>query len=341
MKIDPSGWKEFRFGSLVDTIYKAVPYDSEMLEYQTYWTMGSVPYVTRTESDNSVKAMVLADDDVNLEEGNAITIGDTTSTIAYQPHPFITGEHIIVIRAKWLNSSTGLFITALLRRERYRYSYGRAYKMNLIRDTKLRLPVTHNGSPDWQWMEDYIASLHSKPLTTKNISGNIPIDMSTWKEFTVSDLFMIINGKGITSEEIEDNPGDFEAVQSGEGNNGVMGLIDRSYCREMGYSCCEEPCLTVARSGTSGFVSFHKKGCVVGDSAKILLLKDQNARSSYVYLFIQTLLKANRFKYTYGRKVTETLYGKTIIKLPVVEDGNPDWQLMEDYIKSLPYGDRL
>ena len=106
MKIDPSGWKEFRFGSLVDTIYKAVPYDSEMLEYQTYWTMGSVPYVTRTESDNSVKAMVLADDAVNLEEGNAITIGDTTSTIAYQPHPFITGEHIIVIRAKWLNSST-------------------------------------------------------------------------------------------------------------------------------------------------------------------------------------------------------------------------------------------
>ena len=161
------------------------------------------------------------------------------------------------------------------------------------------------------------------------------LDIISWKDFVVNELFEIINGKGITSEEIEDNPGDFEAVQSGEGNNGVMGLIDRSYCREMGYSCCEEPCLTVARSGTSGFISFHKKGCVVGDSAKILLLKDQNARSSYVYLFIQTLLKANRFKYTYGRKVTEALYGKTIIKLPSTAEGKPDWQWMEDYMALL------
>ena len=161
------------------------------------------------------------------------------------------------------------------------------------------------------------------------------LDIISWKDFVVNDLFEIINGKGITSEEIENNPGDLEAVQSGEGNNGVIGLIDRSYCRDMDYSWCEKPCLTVARSGTSGFVSFHKNGCVVGDSAKILLLKDQNARSSYVYLFIQTLLKANRFKYTYGRKVTEALYGKTIIKLPSTAEGTPDWQWMESYIASL------
>lgn len=31
----------------------------------------------------------------------------------------------------------------------------------------------------------------------------------------------------------------------------------------------------------------------------------------------------------------------TIIKLPVNENDNPDWNYMENYIKSLPYGDRL
>lgn len=94
------------------------------------------------------------------------------------------------------------------------------------------------------------------------------IDMTNWVNFTVADLFEIINGKGITTEEIENNPGNFEAVQSGEGNNGVMGCISKSYCRNKGYSYCEEACLTVARSGTSGYVSFHENGCVVGDSAK-------------------------------------------------------------------------
>ena len=161
------------------------------------------------------------------------------------------------------------------------------------------------------------------------------IDMTNWVNFTVADLFEIINGKGITTEEIENNPGNFEAVQSGEGNNGVMGCISKSYCRNKGYSYCEEACLTVACSGTSGYVSFHENGCVVGDSAKILLLREQKAKSTKVYLFLQTLLSANRFKYTYGRKVTEDLYSKTIIKLPITADGKPDWQWMELYIDSL------
>lgn len=51
-------------------------------------------------------------------------------------------------------------------------------------------------------------------------------------------------------------------------------------------------------------------------------------------------------------------FGKSVIKLPVKHNPNgtifidekhiyseegfvPDWQFMEDYIKSLPYGDRL
>lgn len=161
------------------------------------------------------------------------------------------------------------------------------------------------------------------------------IDMTNWANFIVDDLFEIINGKGITVEEIESNPGDFEAVQSGEGNNGVMGYISKAYCRNKGYSYCEEACLTVARSGTSGYVSFHENGCVVGDSAKILLLKKREAKSKQTYLFLQTLLAANRFKYTYGRKVTEALYSNTVIKLPVTTSGEPDWQWMESYIDSL------
>ena len=34
--------------------------------------------------------------------------------------------------------------------------------------------------------------------------------MTNWVNFTVADLFEIINGKGITTEEIENNPGNFE-----------------------------------------------------------------------------------------------------------------------------------
>ena len=177
------------------------------------------------------------------------------------------------------------------------------------------------------------------------------LDISQWKEFKVSSIFAIHNGKGITKEEIEDNEGDFTVVQSGEENNGVLGKINKNYCKAMNYTFSEKPCLTVARSGSAGYVSFQLNGCVVGDSAKILLL-DEDIASVELYTFLQTLLTANRFKYAYGRKVTESKYMSDVVKLPIQtnEDGTPlidiskkyskdgfipDWQWMENYIKSL------
>ena len=177
------------------------------------------------------------------------------------------------------------------------------------------------------------------------------LDISQWKEFKVSAILTIHNGKGITKEEIEENEGDFTVVQSGEENNGVLGKINRNYCETMKYTLSNKPCLTVARSGSAGFVSFQINGCVVGDSAKILLL-DEKIASNEIYVFLQTVLSAHRFKYAYGRKVTENKYMSDFIKLPIKhnEDGTPfiditkkysengyvpDWQWMEGYIKSL------
>ena len=143
----------------IDSIYKVASYDDIELERVDVWSEKAIPYVTRTDLDNSVKSLVLSAGLANIEAGNAIVIGDTTSTISYQPGPFVAGEHIIAARADWMNKYTGLFITCLLRQERYRYSYGRAYKLDSIRNTELRLPVTSDGVPDWQWMENYIKSL--------------------------------------------------------------------------------------------------------------------------------------------------------------------------------------
>lgn len=156
---DSQLWGEFRVENLFDSIYKVASYDDSELERVDVWSEKAIPYVTRTDLDNSVKSLVLSTGLTNIEAGNAIVIGDTTSTISYQPGPFVAGEHIIAARADWMNKYTGLFITCLLRQERYRYSYGRAYKLDSIRNTELRLPVTSEGKPDWQWMENYIKSL--------------------------------------------------------------------------------------------------------------------------------------------------------------------------------------
>lgn len=179
------------------------------------------------------------------------------------------------------------------------------------------------------------------------------LNINDWKDFKISSIFSIYNGKGITKEEISDNPGTFTVVQSGEENNGVLGTIDIHYCKSMNYTLSEKPCLTVARSGSAGYVSYQHAGCVVGDSAKILLLNNDHSTNSQ-YLFLKTVLSANKFKYAYGRKVTEDKYMNDTIRLPIWHnpDGSafidethkysgegyvPDWEFMNHYIHSLHY----
>ena len=342
MRVDTSAWKPFKIGDFFD-IHPTKAYAG--LSNKDLDDGGETPFVVNSAVNNGIGGFSTRP---ATEKGNIITFSDTTegNTFFYQPHDFIGFPHVQGMYEKnhaWTRNQLLFLISVLEFTCTGRYTYGRKMTRENIEASLVLLPSDRHGLPDWRWMESYIDSLHSKPLTTGNATGNpnFPLKIDEWGFFRVGDLLDITNGRGITAEEIENHPGDLEAVQSGERNNGVMGLIDEAYCRNMGYAYTERTCLTVARSGTSGYVSLHRNGCVAGDSAKILLLKDGYPGTVPVYLFLQTLLAANRFKYTYGRKVTETLYSDTIIRLPVASDGRVDWRWMEEYITSLPYGDRL
>lgn len=150
----------------------------------------------------------------------------------------------------------------------------------------------------------------------------------------ISDLFYIMNGKGITREEIALHPGDFPAVQSAEANNGVMGYIDYDYCKEAGYTYTRRKCLTVARSGSAGYVTYQANGCCVGDSAKILLPKNETITENAL-LYIRTVLMHGRYRYTYARKVTEDLYAEDTLQTPIDDLGNVDYAYMDSYISNL------
>ena len=53
------------------------------------------------------------------------------------------------------------------------------------------------------------------------------------------------------------------------------------------------------------------------------------------------ILNLEDYRYSYGRARILNKLKKETIKLPVDSNGKPDWQFMENYIKSLPYGDRI
>jgi hypothetical protein len=48
-----------------------------------------------------------------------------------------------------------------------------------------------------------------------------------------------------------------------------------------------------------------------------------------------------RYRYTYGRKVSIEKYIEAHIALPADKNGEPDWQFMENCVKKAPYSEKI
>ena len=332
MSLDMSDWKEFRFGDLISDIYKAKAINKDDLTVATD-SDNAIRYITRTGENNGCE--LLADirdiDSKMIEKGNAISIGDTTATCFYQAEDFITGDHMVVVRANsWLNPYTALYIVAILTNEQYKYSYGRAYLMDRIKDTMVKLPADSDGNPDWQFMEDYIKSLHHKPLTTKNKSGQVPVlNVHDWKEFLLYDYFDVIPGKYHYPEEYEEGTTPYYSASNE--NNGIGSYIDLE-------ADFEGNKVVTGKVGCTAFYA-PEAFCATSD---VNIFCPRFNMSPYVGLFIATVVNySENYKWAYGRQCRVGNSKRIKIKLPADANGNPDWQFMEDYMKALPYGDRL
>lgn len=92
---------------------------------------------------------------------NCLTIGKIGISTYYQSLPFVASSDVTILIPKRdsFNQYHGLFITTLLSREKYKWSYGRQIRLNDCQKLTIKLPTTSQGDPDWEFMENYIKSL--------------------------------------------------------------------------------------------------------------------------------------------------------------------------------------
>lgn len=184
--------------------------------------------------------------------------------------------------------------------------------------------------PDWQFMEDYIKSLHHKPLTTKNKPGQAPdLNVQNWKEFRVGDILNCDS----TILSIKDDllGGEIPFVSRTAENNGIDGHVEIESDK-----LTDGNCLTIGAEGISAF--YQPEPFATGN--KVYQMRRPNM-NQYIGLFLSTVLNLEYYRYSYGRARIMSKLKEETIKLPVDSSGNPDWRFMENYIKALPYGDRL
>ncbi len=158
------------------------------------------------------------------------------------------------------------------------------------------------------------------------------IHMSEWKEYKMDALFNIEKGKRLTKADMIDGPDNYLGAISH--NNGVWQKISAG-------KLWEANCITVNYNGSVGEAFYQPKPFWASDDVNVLYAKDFWKMNKYIAMFLITVIKANKYRFGYGRKWTLEKMRETVLKLPSQENGTPDFLYMENYIQSLPYSDRI
>ena len=334
MKIDMTDWKEFEVQELFNVVYGVNLELVNCIETNKD-DPEAVAFVSRTESNNGVSAYVKPVPGVEPQPKDTITVAGGGSVLAtfLQTQPFYSGRDLYLLYPKEsIPHKAKLFIVTVIKANKYRYNYGRQANVTLPR-LKLRLPAMPNGKPDWQWMESYIDSLHSEPLTTQNDTNVVSFDTTAWKWFVIEDLFdKFETGKG--HDTLLDDGEECFYLGAKKSDNGIMRKCAVNESMLQDGNCIVFIC---NGAGSVGYANYMDKPFIATTDLVFGYADWLNEKTG---LFVATVLCKERFKYSFGRK-WKTHLRDTKIKLPATPDGKPDWLWMESYIESLPYGDRL
>jgi len=227
-----------------------------------------------------------------------------------------------------------LFLATILNKERYRYTYGRKVTAHKYIEQSIKLPTTLLGTPDWAYMRHFMMGIYNAyqaVVATNNKRPNYPLNIANWKEYTLGYLFEFGKGKRLTKEDMSDGATNYIGAISD--NNGVRQQIDAGPL----YS---SNCITVNYNGSVGEAFYQAEPFWASDDVNVLYPRGWSL-NKYIAMFLVTVIKANRYRFSYGRKWTLEKMKESIVKLPSTKDGSPDWNFMEHYIMSLPYSDRI
>jgi hypothetical protein len=282
-----------------------------------------INFVARTAENNGVVAKVKLIDGKTPQPAGALTCaggGSVLSTFV-QTEPFYSGRDLYILAPKSaMRLEEKLFYCHCIKMNAYRYRYGRQANKTLKDITLPELP---------DWLPSY--TIDYSRIETKIKKKELPLDISRWKKFKIGDLFEVSGTRTSKLDILKDyGNGAYPYVTTQSSNNGVEGFYGH---------WTEQGKILVVDSAVAGFCSYQDNNFSASDHVeKLIPLFPIN---KYIGLFMATIINLDRYRYNYGRKCNQKKIKDTVIKLPALDNGKPDWDFMENYIRALPHSDKV
>ena len=193
-------------------------------------------------------------------------------------------------------------------------------------------------------------------LTTINMKGDKSFDImiGNWKDFYLHKLFKTRMGNGIDAVVTTSYNPKYNYVSRDSNGNGVVGFVDEIE----GEDPFSAGTMSLALGGSFLGSCFIQKEAFY-TAQNVGILQEKIPMSIFSKLFISTLIRNEcKIKFqAFGRELNSHFREDFKIKLPVLIKNNdivideeknfsdegyiPDWEFMDNFIKNLPYGDRI
>lgn len=301
----------------------------------------SVPYVTRSDSNNGLARFVSPKNyEFGSDDGGCITVGLDTQTAFYQPHKFVTGQNIQVITGESLNEDVAQFMVPILRQQMTaKFNWGgNGATLGRMKRLTVMLPVTDSGEPDYAYMAEYAqqkrdamlakyrAYVEARIAELGEYVEILKLDEKEWRAFHLEEIGTVTSGRDIyATERIE---GDMPYITSGGTNNGVgyfVGNINDTL--DFGY-------IALNRNGAVGKAFYHPSKSLMGNDCRKVHLKDAD-KNLFVGQFVALCLSMQSGCFSYSRKLGTARAKRMQVMLPVTDSGEPDYEYMEQYAKNM------
>ena len=173
--------RKFRVGDLFEVKTPVKKFNASSVEITD--KIGH-PYVVRSSTNNGIRGYI-NEDEKYLNEGNTFSFGQDTATIFWQEKPFFTGDKIKILKPKFAcNSEIANYIMNGIAMAFCYFSWGtQSFKVSVIEDAELLLPVTYDGLPDWSFMEKYIRAIEKVVIK----------DVVDWKDEEIKKTIEIVS----------------------------------------------------------------------------------------------------------------------------------------------------
>ena len=299
---------------------------------------GCTPRVTCAATNNAVDDFY---QNLPTERGGVITIDSATiGFVAFHPYDFIATDHVeklVMKNGERLSYRAGLFIKKTIEKAiDNKYGYGYKFAQQRIKRQTILLPTTAEGTPDWQFMEDYMRQteqqilkptleLLCKRLIINNIVGGGL--HPNWKEFVLGDEFSIEStSSSIDKNKLQSGAGRFPYITRTDNENGINCFVP-----SQNYSTDEGNAITIGLDTQTVF--YQPAKFYTGQNIQVMRHVQMD---NYNALFIRVALQRVLTRFSWGSYgATLTRLRKSRIYLPATEAGKPDFAFMSSFMQQV------